>query len=88
MKQVYASIPSLVTKIKVSFDAAILQQFVQRWLQHLCAAGRKTPDEARALMKAEPGIIVQDDPHNNVYPMPLFTSDTEGTAVVNHDATF
>ena len=36
-----------------------------------------TPDEARALMEAEPGIIVQDDPHNNVYPMPLFTSDTD-----------
>lgn len=36
-----------------------------------------TPDEARALMKAEQGIIVQDDPHNNVYPMPLFTSDTD-----------
>ena len=36
-----------------------------------------TPDEARALMEAEPGLIVQDDPHNNVYPMPLFTSDTD-----------
>ena len=36
-----------------------------------------TPDEARALMEAEKGIIVQDDPQNNVYPMPLFTSDTD-----------
>ena len=36
-----------------------------------------TPEEARALMEAEPGLIVQDDPHNNVYPMPLFTSDTD-----------
>lgn len=27
-----------------------------------------TPDEARALMEAEKGIIVQDDPQNNVYP--------------------
>ena len=28
-------------------------------------------------MEAEKGIIVQDDPQNNVYPMPLFTSDTD-----------
>ncbi|MBO5365183.1 MAG: aspartate-semialdehyde dehydrogenase, partial [Peptococcaceae bacterium] len=36
-----------------------------------------TPDEARELLAAAPGIIIQDDPHNNVYPMPLFTSDTD-----------
>ena len=31
-----------------------------------------TPDEARELLAAAPGLIIQDDPHNNVYPMPLF----------------
>ena len=36
-----------------------------------------TPEEARELLAAAPGIIIQDDPHNNVYPMPLFTSDTD-----------
>ena len=36
-----------------------------------------TPDEARALMDAEPGLVVQDDPHNNIYPMPLTSSDTD-----------
>ncbi len=29
-------------------------------------------DDARRLMAAMPGVIVQDDPKNNVYPMPLF----------------
>ena len=36
-----------------------------------------TPEEARELLAAAPGIIIQDEPHNNVYPMPLFTSDTD-----------
>ena len=30
-----------------------------------------TPEEARELLKNAPGIIVEDDPKNNVYPMPI-----------------
>ena len=29
-------------------------------------------DEARALMAAMPGVVIQDDPENKVYPMPRF----------------
>jgi aspartate-semialdehyde dehydrogenase len=29
-------------------------------------------DEARALMAAMPGVVIQDDPQNLVYPMPRF----------------
>ena len=29
-------------------------------------------DEARRLMAEMPGVIVQDDPKNNIYPMPLY----------------
>ena len=29
-------------------------------------------DEARKLMASMPGVVVQDDPANNVYPMPLY----------------
>lgn len=32
-----------------------------------------TLDEVRALLGATPGVIVQDDPANNVYPMPLMS---------------
>jgi aspartate-semialdehyde dehydrogenase len=28
-------------------------------------------DDVRRLMAAMPGVVVQDDPANNVYPMPL-----------------
>lgn len=28
-------------------------------------------DEARSLMAAMPGVVIQDDPANNVYPMPI-----------------
>lgn len=31
-----------------------------------------TLDEVRALMAQMPGVTIQDDPQNNVYPMPLF----------------
>ncbi len=31
-----------------------------------------TLDEVRSLMAATPGVIVQDDPSKNIYPMPLF----------------
>ncbi len=30
-----------------------------------------TPDEAREILKNAPGVIVEDDPHNNLYPMPI-----------------
>jgi aspartate-semialdehyde dehydrogenase len=36
-----------------------------------------TSAEARELLANAPGIIVQDDINNKVYPMPLFTSDKD-----------
>ena len=36
-----------------------------------------TPEEARKLLAEAPGVIVQDDPQNNIYPMPLTSSDTD-----------
>ncbi len=36
-----------------------------------------TPDEARQLLAEAPGVVVQDDPKNNIYPMPLTSSDTD-----------
>ena len=30
-----------------------------------------TPEEAREILKNAPGIILEDDPKNNVYPMPI-----------------
>ena len=30
-----------------------------------------TPDEARAILSAAPGVTVVDDPANKVYPMPV-----------------
>ena len=30
-----------------------------------------TPDEARAILAAAPGVTLVDDPANNVYPMPV-----------------
>jgi aspartate-semialdehyde dehydrogenase len=32
-----------------------------------------TCSEARSILANTPGIIVQDDPKNNIYPMPLFS---------------
>lgn len=32
---------------------------------------------AREILSQAPGIVVQDDPHNNQYPMPLFTSNRD-----------
>lgn len=34
-------------------------------------------DQVRKLLADAPGVIVQDDPANNTYPMPLYTSDTD-----------
>jgi len=36
-----------------------------------------TPEAARKILAAAPGIIVQDDPYNNDYPMPLSSSNTD-----------
>ena len=36
-----------------------------------------TPEEARELLAKAPGVIVQDDPAHNIYPMPLTASDTD-----------
>ncbi len=36
-----------------------------------------TPEKAKELWSNMPGVVVQDDPQNNVYPMPLYTSDTD-----------
>lgn len=36
-----------------------------------------TPEEARELLAKAPGVIVQDDPVHNIYPMPLTASDTD-----------
>lgn len=36
-----------------------------------------SPDEARHILAAAPGIVVQDDPGGNIYPMPLFSSDLD-----------
>lgn len=36
-----------------------------------------TVAEVRDILGKAPGVIVQDDPDNNVYPMPLYTSDSD-----------
>lgn len=36
-----------------------------------------TAAEARAVLAAAPGIVIQDDPSRNLYPMPLYSSDTD-----------
>jgi aspartate-semialdehyde dehydrogenase len=47
---------------------------------HVELEGSMTPDEARALFAAVPGVIVRDDPANAVYPLP-----TEGAG---HDEVY
>ncbi|MFA7077995.1 MAG: aspartate-semialdehyde dehydrogenase [Syntrophomonas sp.] len=34
-------------------------------------------EEAKKILAAAPGIVVQDDPVNNVYPMPLYTANRD-----------
>lgn len=34
-------------------------------------------DEARELLEAAPRVIVQDKPHDNIYPMPVDTAETD-----------
>lgn len=36
-----------------------------------------TPQEVRDLLARQPGVIVQDDPAKNLYPMPLYCSDRD-----------
>lgn len=38
-------------------------------------------DELREVLRKAPGVIVQDDPMNNVYPMPIYTSGKDETFV-------
>ncbi len=33
-----------------------------------------TAEEARNILNNAPGVVVEDEPENNVYPMPIFTS--------------
>ena len=40
-----------------------------------------TPEEARAAFEAAPGVTVQDDPANNVYPMPGLLQGTDDVYV-------
>lgn len=40
-----------------------------------------SPAEARSILKQAPGIIIKDDPENKVYPMPLYSSNTDGVYV-------
>ena len=49
-----------------------------------------TRDEALELLADEKGIVLQDDPQNNIYPMPYFTSDTDEVYVgrVREDLAF
>lgn len=36
-----------------------------------------TPEQARAILANAPGVIVQDNPSQNLYPMPLYTSNQD-----------
>lgn len=36
-----------------------------------------TPEEAKEIFSATKGVILQDNPQENLYPMPLYTSDTD-----------
>ncbi len=40
-----------------------------------------TADQAREILSKAPGILVKDDPANNVYPTPLESNDTDETMV-------
>ena len=33
--------------------------------------------EVKQILSQAPGVVLQDDPQNNQYPMPLYTSDTD-----------
>lgn len=44
---------------------------------HLEFTDPMSADEARRILSAAPGVIVQDDPANSVYPMPLTSADRD-----------
>ncbi len=49
-----------------------------------------TPEEAREILKNAPGIILEDDPHNNLYPMPIEAAGKDEVFVgrIRQDFTF
>ncbi|NPA53508.1 MAG: aspartate-semialdehyde dehydrogenase [Aquificae bacterium] len=49
-----------------------------------------TPEEAREILKKAPGIILEDDPHNNLYPMPIEAAGKDEVFVgrIRQDFTF
>ena len=42
---------------------------------------RVSVEEAREILSRSPGIIVQDDPENNIYPLPLEAEEKDGVFV-------
>lgn len=36
-----------------------------------------SPENAKKILKSAPGVILQDDPANNIYPMPIYSSDKD-----------
>lgn len=36
-----------------------------------------TPEQVRNILSQAPGVVVQDDPSQNIYPMPLYSSNTD-----------
>ncbi len=36
-----------------------------------------SPEEVKKILASAPGVVVQDDPAKNIYPMPLYTSNTD-----------
>jgi aspartate-semialdehyde dehydrogenase len=44
-------------------------------------AGPMSPERARELLAAAPGVLVVDDPSNKLYPMPIVAAGTDETYV-------
>jgi len=42
---------------------------------------RVSVEEAREILSCSPGVIVQDDPENNIYPLPLEAEEKDGVFV-------
>lgn len=36
-----------------------------------------SPENAKKILRSAPGVILQDDPANNIYPMPIYSSDKD-----------
>jgi len=57
-------------ELRISATAVRIPVFVSHSeAVHVETRGAITPDEARALFAAVPGVVVQDDPANHVYPL-------------------